>query len=78
MDFVPRVLPSEAPAHDRKYRRSACQLEAVARRLETRTENRRIERIFEAVPDERRIIVFDVHIEFADVRRKEIHDRTVI
>ena len=50
----------------------ACELKAFALRLEARPEYRRIERIL------CRIIIFDVHIEFAEVRREKGHDRSVI
>jgi hypothetical protein len=59
-------------------RRLACELKAFDLRREARPEDRRIERIFEAVAHECRIIIFDVHIEFPDVRREEVHDRAVI
>ena len=67
-----RLIETMAP------RRLACELKAFDLRREARPEDRRIVRIFEAVPHECRIIVFDVHIEFADVRREEVHDRAVI
>src|SRR5262245_19094103 len=58
--------------------RSADQLEALDSRLEARPEDRRVERIREAIAHERRILVFDVHVELADVRREKIHDLAVI
>src|ERR1700680_1627638 len=52
-------------------RRSARKLEALRFWREARPEDRRVERVLEAVAHERRIFVFDVHIEFADVRREQ-------
>jgi hypothetical protein len=47
-------------------------------RLELRAENLGIERVFETVAHERRVIVFDVHIEVADMGEQKIQDRVVV
>ena len=41
------------------------ELEALRLRLESRAEDFRVQRILEAVADEGRVIVFDIHVEFA-------------
>jgi hypothetical protein len=56
----------------------ARELEALDRRLETRTEKLGIERVFETVAHERRVIVFDVHVEVADMGEEKIQDRVVV
>src|SRR5580704_14616504 len=43
---------------------SPCQLEALDLRFKPRPEYRGLRWVFKAIADERRIIVFDVHIEF--------------
>ena len=55
-----------------------CQLQALDLRFEPRPKYRGVRWVFKAIADERRIIVFDVHIEFADVRVEEVHDFAVI
>ena len=49
-------------------------LKASAFWFETCAEGRRVELVLKAVARKDRVIVFDVHIEFADVRREEVHD----
>jgi hypothetical protein len=55
-----------------------CQLEALDFGIEPRPKDRRVHWVLKAIADESRIIVFDVHIEFADVREKEGHNLAVI
>ncbi len=45
---------------------------------EARAENLGIERVLEAVAHEGRVIVFDVHVEFADIADEEVYDLAVI
>jgi hypothetical protein len=55
-----------------------CQLETLDFGLETRPKDRRVHWVLKAIADECRIFVFDVHIEFADIREKEVHNLAVI
>ena len=69
---------SGGSARTQGFRRSARQLEALDLGLEARPEDRCVKRVFEAIAHERRVIIFDVHIEFADVRHEEVHDLAVV
>src|SRR5208282_3994102 len=52
--------------------------QTIVLRLEARAENLGIERVLEAVAHEGRVIVLDVHVEFADIADEEVHDLVVI
>ncbi len=58
--------------------RSPCQLESFDFRLEPCPKNFSVERILKTIADEHRIIIFNVHIEFADVIEEEVHNLAVI
>jgi hypothetical protein len=59
-------------------RPSARELKAFGFRLEARAKNLGIERILEAVADERRIVVLHIHVELADIPDEEVHDLAVV
>src|SRR5262245_5179370 len=57
---------------------SSRELEPFGLWLEARAKDRRVERISKAVPHERRVFIFDVHVELADIVHEEIHDGAVV
>jgi hypothetical protein len=54
-------------------RNSSGELQPLRLRLEPRSENLGVERTFKAVAHEDRVIIFDVHVELADVLDQKVY-----
>ena len=78
---VERIGRRRGPPTQIRYRvitRSSRELESLGFRVEPRPKYRGVERVLKAIAHERRVIVFDVHVELADVRHEEVHDLAII
>jgi hypothetical protein len=71
-------LPTNGLQNGRLYWRFARKLEAIVLRFKSRPEDRRVERILEAVAHERGVVVLDVHVELTGMLDEEVHDLAVI